>query len=58
MKSINIKNVEIKSKILDIGIENKINYEKFIEILEEMTNECKMIQIITDNIIGDTKKWN
>ena len=47
--------IEIKSKIIDIGIKYQINYDKFIEILEEMVNDCKIIKIIT-NDIGGTKK--
>ncbi len=50
-----LTNTEIKTKIIDIGIKYKINYDKFVEILEEMVNDCKIIKIITDDI-GETKK--
>lgn len=46
---------EIKSKIIDIGIKHQINYDKFIEILEETVNDCKIIKIIKDDIGGIKK---
>lgn len=49
MKSVEERELEIKLKILNIGMENQIDFCKFIEILEEMANEFKIIKIITDN---------